>query len=64
MQFPGDNKGQWKLNKEENMQREKSDVQFSSVAQLFLSLCNPMDCNTPGLPVHHQLLAFTQTHVC
>ena len=31
-------------------------VQFSSVAQLCLTLCNPMDCSTPGLPVHHQLL--------
>ena len=28
----------------------------------FLSLCNPMDCSTPGLPVHHQLPEFTQTH--
>ena len=38
-------------------------VQFSSVAQLYLTLCNPMDCSTPGLPVHHQLPEFTQTHV-
>ena len=38
-------------------------VQFSSVAQLCLILCDPMDCSTPGLPVHHQLLEFTQTHV-
>ena len=38
-------------------------VQFSSVAQSCLTLCNPMDCSTPGLPVHHQLLEFTQTHV-
>ena len=36
---------------------------FSSVAQLCLTLCDPMDCSTPGLPVHHQLLEFTQTHV-
>ena len=34
-------------------------VQFSSVAQL----CDPLDCSTPGLPVHHQLPEFTQTHV-
>ena len=39
-----------------------SSVQFSSVAQLCLTLCDPMDCRTPGLPVHHQLLEFTQTH--
>ena len=37
--------------------------QFSSVTQLYLTLCNPMDCSTPGLPVHHRLLEFTQTHV-
>ena len=37
--------------------------QFSSVAQLYPTLCNPMDYSTPGLPVHHQLLEFTQTHV-
>ena len=37
--------------------------QFSSVAQLYLILCDPMDCNMPGLPVHHQLLELTQTHV-
>ena len=37
--------------------------QFSSVSQLCLTLCNPMNCSTPGLPVHHQLLEFTQTHV-
>ena len=37
--------------------------QFSSVAQLCPTLCNPMDCSTPGLPVYHQLPEFTQTHV-
>ena len=36
---------------------------FSSVTQLCPSLCDPMDCSTPGLPVHHQLPEFTQTHV-
>ena len=39
------------------------DVQFSSVAQLCPTLCNPMDYSTPDLPVHHQLLECTQTHV-
>ena len=38
-------------------------VQFSSVAQLCLTLCDPMNCSMPGLPVHHQLPEFTQTHV-
>ena len=38
-------------------------VQFSSVAQSCLTLCNPMNCSTPGLPVHHQLPDFTQTHM-
>ena len=39
------------------------EVQFSSVAQLCPILCDPMDCSMPRLPVHHQLLEFTQTHV-
>ena len=38
-------------------------VQFSSVAQSCLTLCDPVNCSTPGLPVHHQLPEFTQTHV-
>ena len=38
-------------------------VQFSSVAQSCLTLCDPMNCSTPGLPVHHQLPEFTQTQV-
>ena len=38
-------------------------IQFSSVTQLCPTLCDPMDCSMPGLPVHHQLLEFTQTHV-
>ena len=37
--------------------------QFSSVTQSCPSLCYPMDCSTPGLPVHYQLLEFIQTHV-
>ena len=39
-------------------------IQFSSVTQLCLALCDPMNCSMPGLPVHHQLPEFTQTHVC
>ena len=38
-------------------------VQFSSVAQSCPTLCNLMNCRTPGLPVHHQLPEFTQTQV-
>ena len=38
-------------------------MRFGSVTQLCPTLCNPMDCSVPGLPVHHQLLEFTQTHV-
>ena len=37
--------------------------QFSLIAQLCSTLCDPMDCSTPGLPLHHQLPEFTQTHV-
>ena len=40
-----------------------SSVQFSSVAQSCPTLCDPMNCSTPGLPVHHQLSESTQTHV-
>ena len=39
-----------------------SSVKFSSVTQSCPTLCNPMNHSTPGLPVHHQLLEFTQTH--
>ena len=41
----------------------KVHIQFSSVAQLCPTLCDPMDCSTPGLLVHHQLTEFTHTHV-
>ena len=37
--------------------------QFSSVAQFCLTFCNPMDCSTPGFPVHHQFPELAQTHV-
>ena len=38
-------------------------VQFSSVAHSRPTLCNPMDCSMPGLPVHHQVAELAQTHV-
>ena len=38
-------------------------VQFSSLAQSCPTLCDPMDCSTPGFPVHHQLPELAQTHV-
>ena len=38
-------------------------IQFSSVAQSYLTPCDSMDCSTPGFPVHHQLLELAQTHV-
>ena len=40
-----------------------NSLQFSSVAQWYPTVCDPMDCSTPGLPVHCQLLEFTQTHL-
>ena len=40
-----------------------SSVQFSSVAQSCVTLCDPMNGSIPGHPVHHQLPEFTQTHV-
>ena len=53
----------------ENLQKEIiimqcfADFQFSSVTHSYLTLCDPMDWSMPGLPVHHQLPEFTQTHV-
>ena len=41
----------------------KASIQFSSVAQSCLTLCDPMNHSTPGHPVHHRLLDFTQTQV-
>ena len=38
-------------------------IQFISVTKLCLTLCDPVDCSTPALPVHHQLSEFTETHV-
>ena len=48
----------------ERFKREETyvSVQFSSVTQSCLTLCDPMNHSMPGLPVHHQLLEFTQTH--
>ena len=40
-----------------------AQVHFRSATQSCLTLCNPMDCSTPGFPVHHQLPELTQTHV-
>ena len=46
---------------QENLRRGL--VQFRSVAQSCPTLCDPMDCNTPGFPAHHQLAEFTKSHV-
>ena len=54
-------KKKWQEYKEQD--KKVVSVQFSSVAQSCPTLCDPMNCSTPGLPVHHQLLEFTQTHV-
>ena len=63
-------RGEWKVGLKLNIQKTKvtasgliSSVQFSSVAQSCPTLCDPMNHSTPGLPVHHQLPKFTQTHV-
>ena len=46
-----------------SLSTHKRNIQIRSVTQSCLTLCNPMNCSTPGLPVHHQLPKFTQTHV-
>ena len=43
--------------------QEYTEIQFNSVTQSCQTLCDPMDCSTPRIPVHHQLPDFTQTHV-
>ena len=48
---------------EKEMKETIEQIQFSSVTQSSLILCDPMNHSTPGLPVHHQLPEFTQTHV-
>ena len=53
----------WNRVKFINLNKENISQLVSSVAQLCLTLCDPMNRSTPGLPVHHQLLEFTQTHV-
>ena len=54
----------WKLGvKGEKRGNESRSVQFSSVTQSCLTLCDPMNRSTPGLPVHHQLPESTQTHI-
>ena len=40
-----------------------SVISYQFIAQSYLILCDPMDCSTPGFPVHHQLLELDQTHV-
>ena len=55
--------GKWILCHKCHLGSHTSSVQFSSVAQSCLTLCDPMNSSTPGLPVHHQLPEFTQTHV-
>ena len=47
----------------QELSEQFSSVQFSSIAQSCPTLCNPMNCSMPDLPVHHQLPEFTQTHV-
>ena len=42
---------------------QSPEYQFSSVVQSCPTLCDPMNCSTPGFPVHHQFPEFTQTHV-
>ena len=45
------------------MRHQTGNWSFSSATQSCLTVCDPMDCSTPGLPVHHQLPKFTQSHV-
>ena len=57
------NAGNNVMNKLHNQHRHISSVQFISVTQSCLTLCDPMNCSTAGLLVYHQLPEFIQTHV-
>ena len=50
--------GHWK-----SIEEGQQILQFTSVTQSCPTFCELMDCSTPGLPVHHEPLEFTQTHV-
>ena len=54
---------QSEVSQEKKHQFSVSSVQFSSVAQSCLTLCDPMNSSTPGLPIHHHLAEFTQTQI-
>ena len=56
-------KGEERVRCMERVTWKSAFSQFNSAAQSCPTPCNPVDCSTPGLPVHHQLLEFTQTHV-
>ena len=61
-----DNLEEWDGERGDRDIQEEEDMGISlvsSVAQSYPTLCDPMDCSTPGLPVHHQLLELAQTHV-
>ena len=56
-------KGQFSFQSKRKAVPKNAQVQFSSVTQSCPILCNPMNRSTPGLPVHHQLPKFKQTHI-
>ena len=57
------NQASWLQTILQSYSHQDNMVQFRSVSQSCLTLCDPMNCSTSGLPVHHQLLESTQTHV-
>ena len=59
-----DHQCQYPLRGEVKLERCWGPLSVNSVTQLCRTLCHPMDCSTPGLPVLHQLQEFAQTHVC
>ena len=57
------NTNKWKICSMKSCQDLSASVQFSSVDLSCPTLCNLMNCSTPGFPVHYQLQDFTQTHI-
>ena len=63
LKYKRDRESFWHRHQKGDRECHPARVQFSSVTQSCPTLCDPINCNTPGLRVHHQLPEYTQTHI-
>ena len=63
LKYKRDRKSFWHSHQKGDRECHPANVQFNSVTQSCPTLCDPINCSTPGLRVHHQLLEYTQTHI-